>query len=223
MPASDSARPRLSSGFATVCLVLIELSQFACGRDRPPVPSTSADRTDTLPGAVGEGGAARGGGAGYDVVMRVRQQAEKLGPTFDVTYDARLAPGPDGELQGSGTYKGFELSWTVACSDLHPNPETKKHLVSGKLNASGSAVDMGSGTVLMFTLETLDFPPPHGWSGEGDEQTRGRGTVGNLGVTLTGPVTTDTVKSEGGLMGFSSETPCTGKFSNTQETTVRVK
>jgi hypothetical protein len=175
-----------------------------------------------MPGAASEGGAARTGGAGYDVVMRVQQEAEKLGPTFDVNYVARLKPGPDGELQRSGTYNGFELSWTVACSDLHPRPETKKHLVSGKLNPSGSSLDMGSGTVLMFTLETIDFPPPLGWSGEGDEQTKGRGTVSNLGVTLAGPVTSKTVKGEGDLMGFSSETPCTGKFSNTQETTVRI-
>lgn len=66
------------------------------------------------------------------------------------------------------------------------------------------------------------FSAPLGWSGEGDEETRGRGTVGNLGVTLTGPVTTTTVQGEGDLMGFSSETPCTGKFSNTQETMVGI-
>ncbi|MGH7527619.1 MAG: hypothetical protein ACREMX_13050 [Gemmatimonadales bacterium] len=161
-------------------------------------------------------------GPSYQVRMHVQQKAKKLGTTFDVTYDARLEPGRDGELQGSGTYQGKELSWTVACSDLHPDPEKKERLVSGKLRASGSAVDMGGSTMLMFTLETLDFPPPLGWSGEGDEEVKGRGTIGNLGLTLTGDTTTKTVTGEGDLMGFSSETPCTGKFSNTQETTVRI-
>jgi hypothetical protein len=98
----------------------------------------------------------------------------------------------------------------------------KAHPVSGKLKATGSAVDMGGTTMLMFSLETLDFPPPPGWSGEVDEEVKGRGTVGNLGLTLTGNSTTKTVKGEGHLMGFSSETPCTGRFSNTQETTVQL-
>jgi hypothetical protein len=163
-----------------------------------------------------------GSGPSYQVKMQVRQQAEKLGTTYDVTYEAKLEPGPDGELQGSGSYRGTELSWKVACSDVDQDPNAETHPVSGKLKATGSAVDMGGNTMLMFSLETLDFPPPPGWSGEVDPEVKGRGTVGNLGVTLTGQMTSKTVKGEGDLMGFSSETPCTGKFTNTQETTVQL-
>ncbi len=163
-----------------------------------------------------------GSGPSYQVKMQVRQEAEKLGTTYDVTYEAKLEPGPDGELQGSGSYRGTELSWKVACSDVDQDPNAETHPVSGKLKATGSAVDMGGSTMLMFSLETQDFPPPAGWSGEVDPETKGRGTVGNLGLSLTGPVTSKTVKGEGDLMGFSSETPCTGKFSNTQETTVQI-
>lgn len=163
-----------------------------------------------------------GTGPSYQVQMRVRQEAEKLGTTFDVTYRATLEPGPDGELQGTGSYNGTELSWKVACSDVDQDPNAEEHAVAGKLKATGGAVDMGGKTMLMFSLETLDFPPPAGWSGEVDEEVKGRGTVGNLGLTLTGNSTTKTVKGEGDLMGFSSETECTGKFSNTQETTVQI-
>jgi hypothetical protein len=114
-----------------------------------------------------------GSGPSYQVKMQVRQQAEKLGTTFDVTYQATLEPGPDGELQGSGSYRGTELSWKVACSDVDQDPNAEEHPVSGKLKATGSAVDMGGTTMLMFSLETLDFPPPPGWSGEVDEQVKG--------------------------------------------------
>jgi hypothetical protein len=230
MSASTLSPRRSRNGFATACLVLVQPSYIACGRDRPstpgsaqlPAPSTPADSADTLPLPGGTGGLQLARGPSYQVRMVVQQKAQKLGTTFDVTYDARLAPGPDGELQGSGKYSGKELSWKVACSDLHQDPEKKEHLVAGKLKASGSAVEMGGSTRLMFTLETLDFPPPLGWSGEVDEEVKGRGTVGNLGLTFEGPTTTKTVTGEGGLMGFSSETPCTGKFSNTQTTTVQI-
>jgi hypothetical protein len=231
MSATILSWRRSRNGSATACLILAQLSFLGCERDRPGASSaqesapslsstSAADTADTLARAVGASG--RATGPSYQVQMGVRQSAEKLGTTFDVTYQARLESGPDGELQGSGSYSGKELTWKVACSDLHTDPQAKERSVSGKLKASGSAMDMGSGTVLMFTLETLDFPPPLGWSGEVDEEVKGRGTVGNLGLTLTGPVTTKTVTGEGDLMGFSSETPCTGKFSNTQETTVEV-
>jgi hypothetical protein len=159
-------------------------------------------------------------GPSFAIRIHRKSVSEKLGTVSDVSYNANLTPNEDGELNGSGTYSGTIVTWQSACPG---DPKKKTHPVSGSLKANGNVVSFGSKSLLMYMLETTDWPliadGPPAETAEEREEFKTTGSVGNpLGLTLQGPITTHVNKSKGSLL----ETDCTGGFENTVETTVEL-
>jgi hypothetical protein len=159
-------------------------------------------------------------GPSFTIRIHRKSVSEKLGTVSDVSYNANLTPNEDGGLNGSGTYSGTIVTWQSACPG---DPKKKTHPVSGSLKANGNVVSLGSKSLLMYMLETTDWPliadGPPAETAEEKEEFKTTGSVGNpLGLTLKGPVTTKVDKSTGSML----ETDCTGGFENTVETTVEL-
>jgi hypothetical protein len=159
-------------------------------------------------------------GPSFAIRIHRKSVSEKLGTVSDVSYNANLTPNEDGQLNGSGTYSGTIVTWQSACPG---DPKKKTHPVSGGLKANGNVVSLGSKSLLMYMLETTDWPlmadGPPAETAEEREEFKTTGSVGNpLGLTLQGPVTTHVNKSTGSML----ETDCTGGFVNTVETTVEL-
>jgi hypothetical protein len=157
-------------------------------------------------------------GPSFAIRIHRKSVSEKLGTVSDVSYNANLTPNEGGELNGAGTYSGTIVTWQSACPG---DPKRKTHPVSGSLKANGNVVSLGSKSLLMYMLETTDWPlmadGPPAETAEEKEEFKTTGSVGNpLGLTLKGPVTTKVDKSTGSML----ETDCTGGFQNTVETTV---
>jgi hypothetical protein len=154
---------------------------------------------------------------GYQIQLHRHSKSEKLGTVSDVTYEARLLPGSNGELEGTGTYTGKVVTWLVACPG---NPEPKTYPVSGKLTATASVGDLLSKKVMTFMLTTSDWPlvadGPPAESAEEKEEAKTTGSVGNFALELQGRATSHADTSTGSLL----ETPCTGGFRSIVETTV---
>jgi hypothetical protein len=159
-------------------------------------------------------------GPSFAIRIHRKSVSEKLGTVSDVSYNANLTPNEDGGLNGTGTYSGTIVTWQSACPG---DPKKKTHPVSGSLKANGNVVSLGSKSLLMYMLETTDWPliadGPPAETAEEKEEFKTTGSVGNpLGLTLKGPVTTKVDKSTGSML----ETDCTGGFENTVETTVEL-
>jgi hypothetical protein len=159
-------------------------------------------------------------GPSFAIRIHRKSVSEKLGTVSDVSYNAHLTPDKVGELNGVGTYSGTIVTWQSACPG---DPQRKTHPVSGSLKANGNVVSLGSKSLLMYMLETTDWPlmadGPPAETAEEKEEFKTTGSVGNpLGLTLKGPVTTKVDKSTGSML----ETDCTGGFENTVETTVEL-
>jgi hypothetical protein len=159
-------------------------------------------------------------GPSFAIRIHRKSVSEKLGTVSDVSYHANLTPNEDGGLNGTGTYSGKIVTWQSACPG---DPQRKTHPVSGSLKANGNVVSLGSKSLLMYMLETTDWPlmadGPPAETAEEKEEFKTTGSVGNpLGLTLKGPVTTKVDKSTGSML----ETDCTGGFENTVETTVEL-
>lgn len=153
----------------------------------------------------------------YQIQLHRHSKSEKLGTVSDVTYEALLKPGSDGELEGTGTYTGKVVTWLAACPG---NPEPKTHPVSGKLTATASVGDLLSKKVMTFMLTTTDWPlvadGPPAETAEEKEEAKTTGSVGNFALELKGRATSHVDTTTGSLL----ETPCTGGFQNIVETTV---
>jgi len=159
-------------------------------------------------------------GPSFAIRIHRKSVSEKLGTVSDVSYNANLTPNEDGQQNGSGTYSGTIVTWQSACPG---DPKKKTHPVSGSLKANGNVVSLGSKSLLMYMLETTDWPlmadGPPAETAEEKEEFKTTGSIGNpLGLTLKGPVTTKVDKSTGSML----ETDCTGGFENTVETTVEL-
>jgi hypothetical protein len=159
-------------------------------------------------------------GPSFAIRIHRKSVSEKLGTVSDVSYHANLTPNEDGGLNGTGTYSGKVVTWQSACPG---DPKPKTHAVAGSLKANGNVVSFGSKSLIMYMLETTDWPlmadGPPAETAEEREEFKTTGSVGNpLGLTLKGPVTTKVDKSTGSML----ETDCTGGFENTVETTVEL-
>jgi hypothetical protein len=193
---------------------------------RPAPPPISHQRFIALAEAwVATGGMENKGGddcgcvlpGAYQIEVHRQSKSQKLGTVSDVTYQAIVMPGDDGELEGTGTYRGEVTSWLAACPGK-PEPTTRP--VSGKLTATASVGDLFSKKMMTFMLTTTDWPliadGPPAETAEEKEEYKTTGSVGKLALELKGPATSHVDTSKGSLL----ETPCTGEFRNMVETFV---
>lgn len=169
-------------------------------------------------------------GRAYLVRVTMRSESTKRGLGSEYTYEAVLgrAPGGEaGELVGKGSYSGFLIARNANCWNGAPDPPLRI-TVSGKLEASGSLVDMAEPGAtpdphLLYALETTDWDVRPLWGADGPyaqtseerEDLAGFGTTTSLEpVKLTGRIASATSTTK------SQENNCAGV--TTRSTTVRV-